>query len=226
MIHKQLWLAIPLSAALAVTGCSTTNPQTGEQQTAKATSGAGIGAAVGAVAGLLSGDSATSRRDHAAIGAAVGAAAGAGIGYYMDRQEAQLRDRLQGTGIGVQRQGNDIVLNMPNSVTFGFDSSDLTAQARQALNDVTSVLREYPDTRITVAGYTDSTGKEAYNQRLSERRAAAVGDYLVQGGVESQRIQRVGYGERQPVASNDTEQGRAQNRRVEITVTPTQQQSG
>ncbi|MBZ9566884.1 OmpA family protein [Modicisalibacter tunisiensis] len=224
MITKQLWMAIPLSAALAVTGCTTTNPQTGEPQTAKATTGAGIGAAAGAVAGLLSGDSAASRRDHAAIGAAVGAAAGAGIGYYMDRQEAQLRDRLQGTGIGVQRQGDNIVLNMPNSVTFGFDSSELTGQARQALNDVSAVLREYPETRITVAGYTDSTGSKAYNQRLSERRAQAVGDYLMQGGVQRQRLNMVGQGESQPVASNDTEAGRAQNRRVEITVVPTGQQ--
>ncbi|WP_136065018.1 OmpA family protein [Modicisalibacter radicis] len=224
MIDKRLWMAIPLASLLALGGCSTNNSQTGDSQRSNTTTGAGIGAAVGAVAGLLSGDSATSRRDHAAIGAAVGAAAGGGIGYYMDRQEEQLRERLQGTGIGVERQGNDIVLNMPNQVTFGVDSSELSGEARQALNDVTAVLRQYPETRITVAGYTDSTGAEDYNQRLSERRAAAVSDYLVQGGVESQRLSRVGHGESQPVASNDTEQGRAQNRRVEITVTPIQQQ--
>lgn len=224
MIDKRLWMAIPLASVLAVGGCSTTNPQSGDSQRSNTPTGAGIGAAVGAVAGLLSGDSATSRRDHAAIGAAVGAAAGGGIGYYMDRQERQLRERLQGTGIGVERQGNDIVLNMPNQVTFGVDSSELSGEARQALNDVTAVLRQYPETRISVAGYTDSTGTQDYNQRLSERRAAAVGDYLVQGGVESQRLSRVGYGESRPVASNDTQQGRAQNRRVEITVTPIQQQ--
>lgn len=223
MIDKRLWMAIPLATAMALGGCSTTSPQTGDSQTSNTATGAGIGAAVGAVAGLLSGDSATSRRDHAAIGAAVGAAAGGGIGYYMDRQEQQLRERLQGTGIGVERQGNDIVLNMPNQVTFGVDSSELSGQARQALNEVTAVLREYPETRITVAGYTDSTGSEQYNQRLSERRAAAVANYLTQGGVASQRLNRVGYGESQPVASNETEQGRAQNRRVEITVTPIQQ---
>ncbi len=224
MIDKRLWMAIPLASVLALGACSTTNPQNGDSQRNNTATGAGIGAAVGAVAGLLSGDSAASRRDHAAIGAAVGAAAGGGIGYYMDRQEQQLRERLQGTGIGVERQGNDIVLNMPNKVTFGVDSSELSGEARQALNDVTAVLRQYPETRITVAGYTDSTGAEDYNQRLSERRAAAVSNYLVQGGVESQRLNRVGYGESQPVASNDTEQGRAQNRRVEITVTPIQQQ--
>ncbi|WP_048308714.1 OmpA family protein [Halomonas sp. PR-M31] len=221
---KQFWLALPLTAAIAVTGCSTTNPQSGETQRAKTTTGAGIGAAVGAIAGALSGDGSSSRRDRALIGAAAGAAAGGGIGYYMDRQEAQLRDRLQGTGIDVDRQGNNIVLNMPNSVTFGFDSSELTSAARQALNDASAVMREYPETRITVAGHTDSSGAEDYNQRLSQRRAQAVGSYLTQGGVASQRLNIVGYGENQPIASNANEQGRAQNRRVEITLEPTQQQ--
>nr|WP_298414157.1 OmpA family protein [uncultured Halomonas sp.] len=221
---KQFWLALPLTAAIAVTGCSTTNPQSGETQRAKATTGAGIGAAVGAIAGALSGDGSSSRRDRALIGAAAGAAAGGGIGYYMDRQEAQLRDRLQGTGIDVDRQGDNIVLNMPNSVTFGFDSSELTSAARQALNDASAVMREYPETRITVAGHTDSSGAEDYNQRLSQRRAQAVGSYLTQGGVASQRLNIVGYGENQPIASNANEQGRAQNRRVEITLEPTQQQ--
>ncbi|SHE72222.1 Outer membrane protein OmpA [Modicisalibacter ilicicola DSM 19980] len=221
---KQFWLAVPLAAAIAATGCATTDPQTGETQRSKTVTAAGIGAAVGAVAGALSGDGSSSRRDRAAIGAAVGAAAGGGIGYYMDRQEAQLRERLQGTGIGVERQGDNIVLNMPSSVTFGFDSSELTPAARQALNDASAVMREYPETRITVAGHTDSSGSEQYNQRLSERRAEAVGNYLMQGGVARQRLDIVGYGENQPVASNANEQGRAQNRRVEITLTPTRQQ--
>ncbi|WP_227369271.1 OmpA family protein [Halomonas sp. M20] len=220
---KQFWLALPLAAAIAVTGCTTTNPHSGETQRAKSTTGAGIGAAVGAVAGALSGDGSSSRRDRALIGAAAGAAAGGGIGYYMDRQEAQLRDRLQGTGIDVDRQGNNIVLNMPNSVTFGFDSSELTSSARQALNDASAVMREYPETRITVAGHTDSSGAEDYNQRLSQRRAQAVGSYLTQGGVANQRLNIVGYGENQPIASNANEQGRAQNRRVEITLVPNQQ---
>lgn len=221
---KQFWLALPLAAAVAVTGCTTTNPQTGETQRSSTKTGAGIGAAVGAVAGALSGDGSSSRRDRAAIGAAAGAAIGGGVGYYMDRQEEQLRERLQGSGIGVERQGDNIVLNMPSSVTFGFDSSELTSDARMALNDASAVMREYPETRITVAGHTDSSGAEDYNQRLSERRAQAVGNYLAQGGVARQRISMVGYGESQPVASNDSEQDRAQNRRVEITLTPIQQQ--
>ncbi|MCP1366895.1 OmpA family protein, partial [Halomonas sp. BBD48] len=152
------------------------------------------------------------------------AAAGSGIGYYMDRQEAQLRERLQGTGIGVERQGDNIVLNMPSSVTFGFDSSEITPEARQALNDAAAVMQQYPETRITIAGHTDSSGSDAYNQQLSERRAQSVGNYLMQNGVAAQRLTMVGYGESQPVASNANEQGRAQNRRVEITLTPMQQQ--
>ncbi|MCG7599629.1 OmpA family protein [Halomonas sp. McH1-25] len=221
---KQFWLALPLATAVAMTGCTTTDPYSGETQRAKATTGAGIGAAVGAVAGALSGDGSSSRRDRAVIGAAVGAAAGSGIGYYMDRQEAQLRERLQGTGIGVERQGDNIVLNMPSSVTFGFDSSEITPEARQALNDAAAVMQQYPETRITIAGHTDSSGSDAYNQQLSERRAQSVGNYLMQNGVAAQRLTMVGYGESQPVASNANEQGRAQNRRVEITLTPMQQQ--
>ena len=223
-MSKKFWMALPLVTAVAMTGCTTTDPYSGETQRAKTTTGAGIGAAVGAVAGALSGDGSSSRRDRALIGAAVGAAAGSGIGYYMDRQEAQLRERLQGTGIGVERQGDNIVLNMPSSVTFGFDSSEITPEARQALNDAAAVMQQYPDTRITIAGHTDSSGSDTYNQQLSERRAQAVGGYLMQNSVSSQRLTMVGHGESQPVASNDSEQGRAQNRRVEITLTPLQQQ--
>ena len=179
---------------------------------------------MGAVAGALTGDGSTSRRDRALIGAAAGAAIGGGVGAYMDAQEEKLRRDLDGTGIGVDRQGDNIVLNMPSSVTFDVDSSALKTPARQALNDATAVMREYPKTRINVAGYTDSTGSADYNQRLSERRAQAVADYLGQGGIAANRINTVGYGERQPVASNDTESGRAQNRRVEITLTPVTQQ--
>ncbi|WP_148252610.1 OmpA family protein [Aidingimonas lacisalsi] len=218
----------PLAAAVIVAGCATTDPNTGETRRNNTGTGAGIGAAVGAVAGALSGDGSSSRRDRALIGAAVGAAAGGGIGAYMDRQEAELRERMQGTGIGVERTGDDITLNMPDSVTFAFDSSELTSEARRALDDVTDVLRQYPETRINIAGHTDSTGSEAYNQRLSERRAEAVGGYLQQGGVNASRLSMAGYGESQPVASNETDQGRAQNRRVEVTLSPMQQagQSG
>ncbi len=217
---KPLRFMAPLAAAVLLAGCATTDPYSGQTDRNQTGTGAAIGAAVGAVAGALSGDGSTSRRDRALVGAAVGAAAGAGIGAYMDRQEEQLRQSTQGTGIGVDRRGDDIVLNMPSEVTFGFDSSELTPNARNALNDVARILTQYDDTRVNIAGHTDSTGDAGYNQRLSERRAQAVGNYLMNAGVAGARLNMVGYGENQPVASNNTEAGRAQNRRVEITLTP------
>ena len=214
-------LLTPLAAAILLAGCATSDPYGGQTQRSSTAMGTGIGAAIGAAAGALSGDGSTSRRDRALIGAAVGAAAGAGVGAYMDRQEQQLRDNLQGSRIEIDRRGDDIVLNMPSSVTFGFDSAELTSDARSALNEVANVLTQYTDTRVNIAGHTDSTGDASYNQRLSERRAQSVGSYLSQNGVSSMRLNTMGYGANQPVASNATEQGRAQNRRVEITLTPT-----
>jgi outer membrane protein OmpA-like peptidoglycan-associated protein len=225
MMKKTFWLSIPLAMAVGVSGCASTGAD-GQQQSSgntKTWSGAGIGAVAGAVAGALTGDGGSSTRDRALIGAAAGAAIGGGVGAYMDSQEKELRNRLDGTDIGVERSGNDLILNMPSSVTFDVDASDLKTAARQALNDVNAVLRSYPETRINVAGYTDSTGSNSYNQTLSERRAQSVATYLEQGGVDGGRINAVGYGESNPVASNDSEAGRAQNRRVEITLTPTQQ---
>jgi len=216
-------LIAPLAAAVILAGCSTTDPYSGQTDRNNTGIGAGIGAAVGAAAGALSGDGATSRRDRALIGAAAGAAVGGGVGVYMDRQEEQLRESMQGTGIGVERQGDNIVLNMPSSVTFGFDSSELTGPATSALNDVANVLTQYPETRVNIAGHTDSTGEAGYNQQLSERRAQAVGGFLGGRGVASSRLVVSGYGENQPIASNNTESGRAENRRVEITLTPTGQ---
>ncbi|MDN6180264.1 MAG: OmpA family protein [Halomonas subglaciescola] len=217
---------VPLAAAILLAGCASQSPYGGQNgggqtQRSKTGTGAGIGALVGAAAGALSGDGSTSRRDRGLIGAAVGAAAGAGVGAYMDRQENQLREGLQGSRIEVDRRGDDIVLNMPSSVTFGFDSADLTSDARNALNEVSNVLSQYTDTRVNIAGHTDSTGDANYNQKLSERRAQSVGNYLSRNSVSSSRLNTMGYGESQPVASNNNDAGRAQNRRVEITLTPT-----
>ncbi|MFO8046577.1 MAG: OmpA family protein [Halomonas sp.] len=221
---KPIRFFVPLAAAALLVGCATTDPYSGQTQRSTTGTSAAIGAAVGAAAGALSGDGSTSRRDRALIGAAVGAAAGAGVGAYMDRQEEELRQSTRGTGIEVDRRGDDIVLNMPSSVTFGFDSSELTNSARNALNDVAQILSQYTDTRVNIAGHTDSTGNADYNQRLSERRADAVGNYLAQSGVSRNRLYMSGYGQTQPVASNATEDGRAQNRRVEITLTPIESQ--
>ena len=133
-------------------------------------------------------------------------------------------DVFKKLGVELERRGDDIVLNMPSSVTFGFDSSDLTVQARNALNDVANILTQYTDTRVNIVGHTDSTGSVSYNQQLSERRAEAVGNYLAQSGVMRNRLYMTGSGPHQPVASNATEEGRAQNRRVEITLSPIQEQ--
>ena len=221
---KASRLVVPLAAGLLMVGCASTDPYSGQTQRSSTATGTGIGAAVGAAAGALSGSGSTSRRDRALIGAAVGAAAGAGIGAYMDRQEQELRDSMRGTGVDVERRGDDIVLNMPSSVTFGFDSSELTVQARNALNDVANILTQYTDTRVNIVGHTDSTGSVSYNQQLSERRAEAVGNYLAQSGVMRNRLYMTGSVPHHPVASNATEEGRAQNRRVEITLSPIQEQ--
>lgn len=219
-IKKQAWLALPLAAAVALSACSTTNPYTGEQQTSSLAKGAGIGALVGGVAGATK--SGNHRLDKTLIGAAVGAAAGSGIGYYMDAQEAKLRQEMQGTGVSVNRVGDQIQLNMPSAITFASDSSELSPQIYSALNGVINVLKEYDDTMVNIAGYTDSTGTASYNQRLSELRAQAVGNYLARGGVNFNRLIMTGYGASNFVASNDTAEGRAQNRRVTVTLVPSQ----
>jgi outer membrane protein OmpA-like peptidoglycan-associated protein len=222
MVNRFLKVAVSAAAVIAVAACTTVNPYTREEQTSKAAKGAGIGAAVGAVAGLLTkGD----KLQNALIGAGVGALAGGGVGYYMDVQEAKLRQRLEGTGVSVVRQGDNITLNMPSSITFALNSADLNAQFYNALDGVSLVLKEYDKTVIEVAGHTDSSGSDQYNQALSERRAQAVAGYLGSHGVKTQRLITVGAGEGHPVASNDTEQGRSANRRVELTIVPVTKQS-
>lgn len=207
-------------AGLLAAGCTTINPYTNEQQTSKAAKGAGIGAAVGAVAGWISGDDGKERRRRALIGAGVGGLAGGSIGYYMDVQEAKLRQQLQGTGVSVTRVGDNITLNMPGNVTFQTNNSDLNANFFGVLDSVALVLKEYDKTLIEVAGHTDSSGSDQYNQQLSERRAATVARYLQTRGVSGQRILTVGAGETRPIAPNDTPQGMAANRRVELTLAP------
>jgi outer membrane protein OmpA-like peptidoglycan-associated protein len=202
---------------ILVSGCTTVNPYTREEQTSKAAKGAGIGAAAGAVIGLLTkGD----KLQNALIGAGVGAIAGGGVGYYMDVQEAKLRQKLEGTGVSVTRIGDNITLNMPSSITFASNSSDLNAQFYNALEGVSMVLKEYEKTVIEVAGHTDSSGSDQYNQALSQRRAQSVASYLSSHGVQGTRLMTVGAGEAHPIASNDTEQGKAANRRVEMTIVP------
>lgn len=208
------------SAAIVVAGCETLDPYTGEARTSKATKGAVIGALSGAVVGLVSGDDSVERRQRALIGAGVGALAGGAIGYYMDRQEEKLRQELAGTGVSVYRDGDNITLNMPGNITFATDSADLNAQFFDVLTSVSKVMTEFDKTVVEVAGHTDSTGSEGYNQGLSERRAGSVAQYLRTQGVMDQRMITIGMGEALPVADNGTASGRQLNRRVEITMVP------
>ncbi|MCJ7590650.1 MAG: OmpA family protein [Woeseiaceae bacterium] len=203
-----------------MSGCTTLDAYTREEKTSSATKGALIGAAAGVVAGLISGDDAVERRQHALIGAGIGALAGGAIGNYQDKQEAELRAELEGTGVSVVRNGDNITLNMPDSVTFATDSSDLSPAFFSVLNSVGKVLAEYEQTVVEVAGHTDSTGSDSYNQSLSERRATAVSSYLRGQGVIEQRLITLGMGEARPVADNSSAEGRQANRRVEITMVP------
>ena len=229
-------LAASLAMAIAAAGCSTTPVYTGGNQPVddnrnvvtaeeaaerdKTRRGALIGAGIGAVVGAISGDDARERRQRALIGAGVGALAGTAIGAYQDKQERELRESLAGTGVDVVRQGDNIVLNMPSAITFGFNSSELNPAFFSVLDRVANVTNQNAQTMLEVAGHTDSVGSDAYNDALSQRRAQAVASYLTSRGVNSNRLMTVGGGERYPVASNDTDAGRAQNRRVEISVMP------
>jgi outer membrane protein OmpA-like peptidoglycan-associated protein len=217
--NNDKFICLLLIVFFLFTACSTVNPYTDEKQTSKAAIGAGIGAASGAVIGLLTADS-KDRQKNALIGAGLGALAGGGIGYYMDVQEAKLRQRLRGSGVSVTRVGNQIQLNMPGNVTFATGSPNINAGFYDVLNSVTIVLKEYNKTTVDVIGHTDSVGSADYNQRLSENRARSVAEYLSGQGVLPARLLVAGMGESQPVASNATPEGRAQNRRVNIQIAP------
>ncbi len=220
-IAKLVVSAVAASVTmLAVSGCHTTDAYTGERKVSKTTKGAGIGALSGAILGAVTGDNSKERRERALIGAGVGALAGGAVGNYMDRQEAKLRAQLQGTGVSVTRNGNDITLNMPGNITFQTGSADLNGSFFGVLDSVALVLKEFDKTLVDVEGHTDSVGAEDYNRDLSQRRAGTVAGYLRNRGVNGQRIVAVGAGEAKPLASNDTPEGRQQNRRVELRLQP------
>jgi outer membrane protein OmpA-like peptidoglycan-associated protein len=223
MNHTLKLAALGATLAIFTAGCASYTGQTNDPNDPNRTQrGALIGAAIGAAAGLLSGDDAVERRQRAMVGAGIGALAGGGIGAYQDRQEAELRRETAGTGIDVSRDGDVIKLNLPDGVTFDFAKYDLKPQFYPALNTVAATLREYNQTIVEVSGHTDAIGSDAANQTLSERRANSVSSYLIGQGVQRERLEVVGMGERYPVASNDTDSGRALNRRVEIRLLPLQ----
>ncbi|MBB3963367.1 MULTISPECIES: OmpA family protein [Rhizobium] len=217
MIKKFILLAV---AATYLSGCTTTDPYTGQQKMSNTSGGALLGAGVGALAGLAVGGSPVGRRNAALIGAGVGALAGGAIGNYMDQQESELRAQLQGTGISVTRNGDNIILNMPSNITFDVDQYAVKPGFYQTLNSVAVVLRKFNRTLVDVNGHTDSTGGLQYNQDLSQRRAESVAGYLGGQGIDQRRMSAVGFGPSQPVASNASEAGRSQNRRVEIQIAP------
>jgi len=209
MDPKKTLSALLIPAAL-LTACATDDPYR------RTKTGAGVGAVVGAVLGHQMDD-----KHGKVVGAVVGAAAGAAIGNYMDKQQAeferQLAEEQRRHAIELERVKEDTLkLNLDSEISFDFDSAEIKPGFRTTLDKIADILRQYPDTTVRVVGHTDSRGSSEYNQRLSERRAAAVARYLESRGVSPDRISYEGRGEREPRASNDTEAGRRLNRRVEI----------
>ena len=215
---KKFALALTLTAAFA--GC-TTDPYTGQSQLSNTAGGAGIGAGVGALGGYLVGRATGIDAGRAAlVGAGVGLLSGGAVGGYMDAQEALLRDQLRSTGVSVTRAGDRIILNMPSNITFPSDQASILPGFYETLNSVALVLTKYDRSIVDVYGHTDSQGSDAYNLQLSQERASAVSQYLAGQGIDPRRLNSQGFGESRPVATNATDAGRAQNRRVEIAISP------
>ena len=219
---KILNTSTSLACFLLVTSCATYDPYTGEQETSNAGKGAGIGAGVAAVVAYLANkDKDAGKRNERILKAAAGGAAiGGGIGYYMDVQEAKLRKQLRGSGVSVERDGDNINLIMPGNITFASGNADIAQNFLSVLDSVNLVLKEFDKTLVVVSGHTDSSGSDALNQNLSEKRAQSVANNLSNSGVISDRLEIIGFGETQPIANNDTEEGKMQNRRVEISLFP------
>lgn len=213
MNGTKLRSAIALvGASILLASCTTINPYTGEQQTSRAVKYGAIGSVVCGLVGAIE------NGQHARNAAAGCGAIGAGVGAYMDVQEAELRQELQGTGVQVQRNGDRLDLIMPGNITFNTNEYTLRSEFQPVLNSVATVLYKYKDTRLQVFGHTDSTGSADYNYNLSNRRASSVANYLASQGVDQSRLISQGMGPDQPIASNGSDSGRAQNRRVELQI--------
>jgi outer membrane protein OmpA-like peptidoglycan-associated protein len=211
-------------AALSLAACSTVNPYTNQPQLSNTAGGTIVGTGSGAVLGAIVGTATgTDPRVAALLGAGIGGITGAAIGSYMDQQEAELRAQLQGTGVSVTRVGQQIILNMPSNITFGVDSATVQPTFSETLISVGLVLKKFNKTIVDVYGHTDNTGSDAHNQDLSQRRAVAVATILANQGIDQRRFYIEGKGETDPIASNASETGRSQNRRVEIQISPIQQ---
>ncbi|MCW8901710.1 MAG: OmpA family protein [Gammaproteobacteria bacterium] len=219
---KKQFTTLILASMLALSGCSTFDAYTGEEKTSNTAKGAGIGAGSALLLSYITNrnKSSSERNKRLLRDAGIGATVGGGVGYYMDTQEAKLRKQLRGTGVSVKRDGNNINLIMPSNITFALNGRNLNSKFYNVLNSVVLVINEFNKTTVMVSGHTDSTGSNSYNQKLSEDRARAVADYLANNKVAQARLDVAGYGEKYPIASNKTEQGRSLNRRVEITLLP------
>lgn len=221
MRTKIALISVSIAAMLGATACTTTDPYSSTPNRNNTATGAIAGALGGAVLGYLTNTNNSEQgRKNALIGAGVGALAGAGVGQYMDRQQRALEAELSGTGVGVARQGDILVLRMPSDVTFATNQSDIDSRFLPVLADVARVLQEYDRSMVDVIGHTDSSGGDHINQPLSERRASSVARYLVNNGVIAERLYVAGVSSSQPIASNDTASGKAQNRRVEVLIRP------
>lgn len=221
MMMKTRWLTSGfVAAALLTTSACVTDPNTGEKKISRTAIG-GLGGVVagGLLGGLIGGK--TGR----IIGAGIGGVAGAAVGYQMDKQIKELKEQTAGSGVDVTEtdNGSAILVNLPDGVTFDVASATLKPEFRATLDKVAQSLIQYPNSLIDVYGHTDSTGSDAYNQTLSENRARTVMNYLISRGVPAARLRSQGFGETMPVASNDTADGRARNRRVEIKIVPISQ---
>lgn len=206
-LHKTLFATIVSATLLGACANSPSNTQ----------KGAGIGAVVGAIAGKATGDNDKSRY---VWGAALGALAGTAIGNYMDKQEQELKKELSDTGVEVVREGDNIRLVIPGSITFATDSAAISSDFYPVLSDVATVLAKYDKTKLSIEGHTDNVGNSEYNETLSLARANSVAKYLASSQVASERLRTIGHGESQPVADNSSAESRRLNRRVELSVIP------
>lgn len=219
---KRKMTILIMSSVLILHGCSTFDAYTGEEKTSSTAKGAGIGAGAALLLSYISNrnESSKVRKKRMLRDAGIGAIVGGGVGYYMDTQEAKLRKQLRGTGVSVKRDGDNINLIMPSNITFATDGRNINSRFYPVLDSVVLVIKEYNKTMVVVAGFTDSSGSNSYNQKLSEDRAKSVADLLLNKKVNPARLDVVGFGEQHPIASNKNNQGRSLNRRVEITLLP------
>ncbi len=221
MRANRIVIATSIAALLGASACTTIDPYSSEPRRNNTATGALAGALGGAVLGYLTNTSSGEQgRKNALIGAGVGALGGAAVGQYMDRQQRAMEAELSGTGVGVARQGDTLVLRMPSDITFATNQSNIEPRFDGVLSDVSRILSQYDQSLVDIIGHTDSSGGDVINQPLSERRAVSVADALIRNGVQRERLYVAGVSSSRPVVSNETPAGRAQNRRVEVVIRP------